>query len=301
MTNITSLSTSDGIAVFSDDRDYLDLMWESKRRGVATIGVCSNRESFSEEYGYACDKIIFFSDYVDSCDTQELKRVLVQAYMNLEKRNVITVGATLVPEIRRLIPDFEISDYGYENFRELCLDAHTSGLVRHQPQGNDILIRLTEQGRFLGTEHQSHALQELPVEPPSSLTIPNIEHRTAIYKEIEQLLWIYRQTGIQLCELSDQVCENVHLPDFSKDDMEQVFRILHQNGVFEVIETQELDNPWLASLYLSQEQMDDVVLKQVANTIEHQNSGDDAGAAKRPFRLLGQKSTNNSHKSFRFA
>lgn len=256
-------------AVVAYDRDYMPLFSKLREIGRTIIGIGGNLTSANDIYVKSCDVFIYFEtlflapareemvseDGAASSSTQDSEgppvpkplvtqycSLLLEAIRALEAQGRKAVGAAIVPMMRNLRPDFDVSHVGLNSFRELAAIAAEKGLLMLSPYGLDILATLAEPESRGPTRREPTAvidpedreglaaLYQGYINRKLKVPLPPAEARMRIYHYTHEILGRKAETGgISLWELSQEVTE-VLRRNGTEVRQDAVFKILY--GLF---------------------------------------------------------------------
>lgn len=268
---VTPPSSIDTVAIIANDSDYIPLFHALRERGVTTIGICANKRAVGETYHQACEHVLYYEDLMPGDDS--LKKVmpfLAKASRQVESRGIVSVGAAIVPEMRRISPQFEKTFGGFSSFRRLVESAEKFGYITSQAHGLDIQIALTEKGLGFCTATDDDAGEAVPLADQyaeylkrewggAQLTDPRL--REVIYQEIMMHLRTYRGVGIGQADLIEQVHAVLAPQSIEHAAVRTMVRLLSGVGAFDVYSSD--GEPWLMKLSVDPENLDEQLMIQI--------------------------------------
>lgn len=248
--NYTDITT---FAIVSSDRDYIPLFAKLRELGKSVTGVSGNPATVSERYITACDAIFYVEDLYkaesgslidvpgkgdvaepvsESFLREQYLDLLVRAVSSLSEQGRKTIGALIVPIMRQMQSDFDVSRAGFSSFKAFVAFAEQSGSISVNWQGYDILVSLpaavsaettprssSERTRLGSTEEYRRF-----VEGKLKVPLPSRESRRRIYATTADVL-NNEELSISLSDLSHDV----------KDKLLTVIVTITQPAVFKIL------------------------------------------------------------------
>jgi len=240
----------DLVAVVGCDRDYLPLFSKLRELGKEVVGIGGSKDNTPDIYVRACDYFYYHEALTGKgIDTtygipetlttttstpEEGIALLIEALQVLSARGDSTLtGASVMTMMRRLRPDFDLADYGFQTFKDLCRAASDTGAITISHLGAKFDLRLVDQpASGEGNLEAEQAVGE-PAPPPApelktwvedkmKIQIPGHGSRILIYKHLHGML--DETPSIALASLAEAVAEKT-----SKKDVDQntAFKILY--------------------------------------------------------------------------
>ncbi len=275
-------------AIVSGDRDYIPLFSKLRELGKEVTGVSGNPTTVRDRYITACDTIFYVEDLykaesglltgisekseaVESISESYLREqylsLLVRAVSLLSEQGSKTVGAALVPMMRQMQSDFDVTRAGFASFKKFVAFAKERGLVITTPQGMDVLVTLPAPVSADATSRSSPEL----VKPSSIETyrrylegklrqpLPSRELRRRIYEATAEILNDNEATQISLNDLSHDVTDKL-LTEGIPITQPAVFKLLyslHRADCFIVEAGRDSYDPQILGINHSLETWDD--------------------------------------------
>jgi uncharacterized protein (TIGR00288 family) len=131
----------DTFVIISGDSDFTPLVSKLKENGKNLIGI-GMRLSTSNLLASACDEFIYYEDLTTAPKSLPINetvpeakrpamRLMVEAIEALMRENVETIHSSLLKDtMRRKLPSFSESSFGYRSFSALLEDAQNYGLIQ---------------------------------------------------------------------------------------------------------------------------------------------------------------------------
>ncbi len=240
-------------AIVSSDRDYIPLFAKLRELGKSVTGVSGNPATVRERYITACDAIFYVEDLYkaesgslievtgkgdvaepvsESFLREQYLDLLVRAVSSLSEQGRKAIGALIVPRMRQMQSDFEVSRAGFPSFKSFVAFAEQSGSVSVNRQGYDIPGTLPVAGSAETTPGSSSE----PFRPGSTedyrrfvegklkVPLPSHELRHRIYETTADVL-NNEELSVSLSDLSHDV----------KDKLLMVNVTITQPAVFKIL------------------------------------------------------------------
>lgn len=240
-------------AIVSSDRDYIPLFVKLRELGKNVTGVSGNPATVRDRYITACDAIFYVEDLykaesgslisipgeanvaepvAESYLREQYLDLLVRAVSSLSEQGRKTLGAMIVPMMRQMQSDFDVSRAGFSSFKAFVAFAEQNGSVAVSKQGYDILVTLplavsaetptdkSVEPTRLGSIEEYRRFVEGKLRVP----LPSRESRRRIYETTADVL-NDEESGISLSDLSHDV----------KDKLQTVDVTITQPVVFKVL------------------------------------------------------------------
>lgn len=132
----------DTFVILSGDSDFSPLVSKLKENGKHVIGLAV-KNSTSDLLVSNCDEFIYYEDLERPIgqappikkDLPKLKRqafeLIVNAIVGLVRENKEVLHSSMIKDsIKRKLPSFNESYYGYRNFTDILEDAEKNGIIR---------------------------------------------------------------------------------------------------------------------------------------------------------------------------
>ncbi len=141
-------------AIVSSDRDYIPLFAKLRELGKSVTGVSGNPATVRERYITACDAIFYVEDLYkaesgslievtgkgdvaepvsESFLREQYLDLLVRAVSSLSEQGRKAIGALIVPRMRQMQSDFEVSRAGFPSFKSFVAFAEQRRHTRNSP------------------------------------------------------------------------------------------------------------------------------------------------------------------------
>ncbi|MBC8029972.1 MAG: NYN domain-containing protein [Pyrinomonadaceae bacterium] len=242
-------------AIVSSDRDYIPLFAKLRELGKSVTGVSGNPTTVRDRYITACDAIFYVEDLYkaesgslidvpkagdtakpipESYLREQYLELLVRAVTSLSEQGRKTIGAVLVPRLRQMQSDFDVSRAGFSSFKEFVAFGEKSGLVSTSWQGFDILVTLaasvtaepalrssSEPTKIVSTEDYRRF-----VEGKLRVPMPSLDSRRRVYTTTVEALNDDEDTSISLNDLSHDVTDKLLSQDITITQP-TVFKLLY--------------------------------------------------------------------------
>jgi len=266
-------------AILAEDRDYRPLMNKLRELGKITIGIGGSRSSTNPMYVRACDVFMYYESLFTAAASpataafhstlpsedvsallNEYCQLLQDAMIALEQRGVRRLGTNIVPQMRAMKSDYDLSMVNMRSFRELATLAEKRGLVKISASGGDVALELAQ-----GTASEETSVRSGPAFDPSDLPAMGQQYREAIgrilkcelltaeqreqvYDQVEQILETMGQASeedrIALIDLSKQVAGTL---DLNQPSVYKMLWALFRQRCFTVEPSEHPFNPTLIS------------------------------------------------------
>ena len=266
-------------AILAEDRDYRPLMNKLRELGKITLGIGGSRSSTNPMYVRACDVFIYyeslftaaasptaaaFHNTLPSEDVSALLNeyclLLTEAMIALEQRGTRRLGTNIVPQMRAMKSDYDLSMVDMRSFRELATLAEKRGLVRISASGGDVALELAQ-----GAASEETSECSGPTFDPSDLPamvqqyrdaigrilkceLLPVERREQVYDLVQQTLETMTQASdeahISLIDLSKQVAASLEL---NQPSIYKMLWALFRQRCFTVEPSEHPFNPTLVS------------------------------------------------------
>lgn len=242
-------------AIVARDRDYIPLFSKLRELGKDVVGITGNRNIVRDTYMTSCDVIIYVEDlykaetalvtgeaaenggaesFSEAYLRDEYCSLLLRAVSSLSEQGKVTVGATVVPLMRQMQPDFDFSRAGLQSFRDLVSVAEEKGLLTGRSQGADLLVALrspvsdgaTIQSSSGAVGGDTVEVYRNFIEGKLRCPLPSRDLRRTIYKTAEKVLDISDGAVISLNDLSHEVIETLIEPN-APVTQPMVFKLLY--------------------------------------------------------------------------
>lgn len=271
----------DLVAVVGSDRDYLPLFSKVREIGKEVIGIGGSKDNTPDIFVRACDYFFYhenltgnaappesatalldsgtasetpsgpaaaqgnIADVLTSSSNTEEEAVslLVEALKVLEaKGGEGVVSAAVIPTMRRLKPDFDLADYGFKNFKQLCERAAENGVITIVHRGTKLDLRLVDhpvsppeennadQGQTPAAPTPAHVLLKQWIEDKMKVPLPGHGNRILIYKHLEATL--KASPVISLTDLSSLVAEKMKRKDVEQPTVYKILYSLYRGNCF---------------------------------------------------------------------
>jgi uncharacterized LabA/DUF88 family protein len=241
-------------AIISSDRDYIPLFAKLRELGKSVTGVSGNPATVRERYITACDAIFYVEDLYkaesgslievpgkgdlaepvsESFLREQYLDLLVRAVSSLAEQGRKTIGALIVPRMRQMQSDFDVTRAGFPSFKAFVAFAEQSGSISVNRQGYDILVTLplavsaetiprssSEPIRLGSTEDYRRF-----VEGKLKVPLPSRESRRRIYETTADVL-NNEESSVSLSDLSHDVKDRLLAVDVTITQP-AVFKILY--------------------------------------------------------------------------
>lgn len=266
-------------AILAEDRDYRPLMNKLRELGKITLGIGGSRSSANPMYVRACDVFIYYESLFTAAASptavafhntlpsedvsallNEYCQLLQDAMIALEQRGARRLGTNIVPQMRAMKSDYDLSMVNMRSFRELATLAEKRGLVKISSSGGDVALELTQ-----GATPEEAAQRNVPTFDPSDIPamaqqyreaisrilkceLLPIEQREQVYDQVEQSLEAMAQASeedrISLIDLSKQVAAAL---DLNQPPVYKMLWALFRQRCFTVEPSDHPFNPTLIS------------------------------------------------------
>jgi uncharacterized LabA/DUF88 family protein len=266
-------------AILAEDRDYRPLMNKLRELGKITIGIGGSRSSTNPMYVRACDVFIYYESlftaaaspttaaYHNNLPSEDVSallneycQLLEDAMLALEQRGTRRLGTNIVPQMRAMKSDYDLSMVNMRSFRELATLAEKRGRVKISASGGDVALELVQ-----GAASEETASRGGPAFDPSDLpaTIGQyreaisrilkcellpVEQREHVYDQVQQTLETKAQANdedrIALIDLSKQVAGSL---DLNQPSVYKMLWALFRQRCFTVEPSEHPFNPTLIS------------------------------------------------------
>jgi hypothetical protein len=256
----------DLVAVVGSDRDYLPLFAKLREIGKEIIGIGGSKDGTPDIYVRACDYFFYHeslcnavprcelvstpasepkaelaeapqSEHVpgDGATRDEGISLLIDSLRALEAKGYERIlGAAVLPMMRRLKADFDLSAYGYTSFKALCDKAVKKGVIEMGRSGSDVHLKLVEQSERLPepvaepevvseSVKEAHEILMEWLENKMKITMPHVDDRMEIYKHLQEALT--SAPVIPLTELANITAERNK--NKQSGDQQTVYKILY--------------------------------------------------------------------------
>ncbi|HWT01468.1 MAG TPA: NYN domain-containing protein [Pyrinomonadaceae bacterium] len=224
-------------AVVASDRDYIPLFAKLRELGKNVTGISGNPTTVRDRYITACDAIFYVEDLYkaesallgeaadagvvaepvsESYLREQYLDLLVRAVSSLSEQGRKTIGASIVPRMRQMQSDFDVSRAGFSSFKEFVAIAEEAGLISTRWQGYDILVTLPSAATTETTTESSTELVKSGsaeeyrrfVEGKLRVPLPPRDLRGRIYKTTAEVL-NDEELSIGLNDLSHDVADEL--------------------------------------------------------------------------------------------
>lgn len=229
--------------------------------GKETIGIGGSKDGTAEVYVRASDYFFYHENLCNPAPTEEATlakaeepaavpaqlaqhdappvdegiALLVDAVRALEARgNERVYGAAVIPMMRRLQADFDLTSSGHKSFKGLCQRVAEIGLIEIEHSGSDVHLKLVDQSETAGkvpTASGAEPVSDQPIceslrqwmEDKMKARLPSADDRMAIFQQLGEVLKAVPVIG--LSELSNQISAKLK----KKHSVEQqaIFKILY--------------------------------------------------------------------------
>lgn len=294
-------------AILAEDQDYRPLMNRLRAMGKITIGIGGSLSSTNPMYIRACDVFLFYeslftspsrieptpSDDQNDPPSEEVSalqndycRLLIDAMVVLEQRGVRRLGTNIVPQMRTMKVDYDLSRANIRSFRELANLAEKQGLVKISPSGGDVALELAQGAastipldRSLPTIDISDlaVLQNLYREAISRLLkceLLPVEQREHVYDQVQQTLDTLAETTpesrILLIDLSKQIAASLEL---NQPSVYKMLWALFRQRCFAVEPSEHPYNPTLLSAAVERHSWDNAFIRNTMRGLHQDNPG----------------------------
>jgi len=241
-------------AIISSDRDYIPLFVKLRELGKMVTGVSGNPATVRDRFITACDAIFYVEDLYkaesgslidvpgkgdvtepisESFLREQYLDLLVRAVSSLSEQGRKAIGALIVPRMRQMQSDFEVSRAGFSSFKAFVTYAEQSGSILVNRQGYDILVTLpvvaltetaprssSEPSKLGSTENYRRF-----VEGKLKVPLPSRDSRQRIYETTADVL-NNEESSISLSDLSHDVKDKLLAVDVTTTQP-AVFKILY--------------------------------------------------------------------------
>lgn len=132
----------DTFVILSGDSDFSPLVSKLKENGKHVIGLAT-KNSTSDLLVASCDEFIYYEDLERPIGqpptikkdlpkrTKEAFQLMVNAIVGLVRENKEVLHSSMIKDsIKRKLPSFNESYYGYRGFTDLLEDAEKQGIIR---------------------------------------------------------------------------------------------------------------------------------------------------------------------------
>jgi uncharacterized LabA/DUF88 family protein len=240
-------------AFVSSDRDYVPLFEKLRELGKLVTGVSGSRATVKDRFITACDAIFYVEDLYkaesrslisipaqadvaepvgESFLREQYRDLLVRAVSSLSEQGKKALGALMVPRMRQMQSDFDVSRAGFPSFKAFVAFAEQSGAISVNRQANDILLTLpsaVSAETTIGESVEPTRLGSIEeyrrfVEGKLKVPLPSRESRHRIYETTADVL-NNEELSISLSDLSHDV----------KDKLLAVDVTITQPGVFKIL------------------------------------------------------------------
>jgi hypothetical protein len=251
-------------AIISSDRDYIPLFVKLRELGKLVTGVSGNPATVRDRFITACDAIFYVEDLykaesrslisipgeVDVAEPvsesflrEQYLDLLVRAVSSLSEQGRKALGALIVPRMRQMQSDFDVSRAGFSSFKAFVAFAEQSGSISVNRQAYDILLTLPAGVSAETTPGSSSEPTKLGstenyrrfVEGKLKVPLPSRDSRRRIYETTADVL-NNEELSISLSDLSHDVKDKLLAVDVTITQP-AVFKILyslHRAGCFAV-------------------------------------------------------------------
>jgi uncharacterized LabA/DUF88 family protein len=290
-------------AILAEDRDYRPLMNKLRELGKITLGIGGSRSSTNPMYVRACDVFIYYESLFTAAASptttafhnalpsedvsallNEYCQLLQDAMIALEQRGTRRLGTNIVPQMRAMKSDYDLSMVNMRSFRELATLAEKRGLVKISASGGDVALELAQ-----GGAPEEAAQRSAPSYDPSDLETMAYQYREAIgrilkcelllvepreqvYEQVRQILETMAQRSeeerITLIDLSKQVASAL---DLNQPSVYKMLWALFRQRCFTVEPSEHPFNPTLISAAVDPSGWDNAFIRNTMRGL-HQDS-----------------------------
>jgi len=240
-------------AIISSDRDYIPLFVKLRELGKLVTGVSGNSATVRDRFITACDAIFYVEDLYkaesrslisipgeadvvepvsESFLREQYLDLLVRAVSSLSEQGRKALGALIVPRMRQMQSDFDVTRAGFSSFKSFVAFAEQSGSISVNRQAYDILLTLpagvsaeTTPGSSEPTKLGSTENYRRFVEGKLKVPLPSRESRRRIYETTADVL-NNEELSISLSDLSHDVKDKLLAVDVTITQP-AVFKILY--------------------------------------------------------------------------
>jgi uncharacterized LabA/DUF88 family protein len=272
-------------AIVAYDQDYMPLFAKLRELGKTIIGVGSSVDSTKELYVKSCDFFIYYESLYrfSAKEPQQEEDVssivdsycslLLNAIRSLEQQGSKPVGALIMPLVRQMKPDFDLSLAKMNSFRDLVDLAQKRNLVNAEPSGQDLLVTLVnDQGgiadatiQFNGDDSQKQkSYYRDYIVTKLKCRLLTKDERKIIYEKIDDYLF-ENEKGISLVDLSYHVIEGtkIYQPEAYK-----LLYTLFRARCFQC--SYHPNNPIIEKLAIEKEKLDHAFIKNLLLVMRHE-------------------------------
>lgn len=241
-------------AIVSSDRDYIPLFAKLRELGKNVTGISGNPATVRDRYITACDAIFYVEDLykaesgalidvlrkgdaaepiAESYLREQYLDLLVRVVSSLSEQGRKALGAIIVPMMRQMQSDFDVSRAGFSSFKAFVAFAEQNGSVAVSRQGFDILLTLPvaiSAEAATDTPVESIKLGSIEeyrrfVEGKLRVPLPSRESRRRIYETAADVL-NDEELSVSLSDLSHDVNDRLQTVDVTITQP-IVFKILY--------------------------------------------------------------------------
>ena len=265
-------------AILAEDRDYRPLMNKLRELGKITLGIGGSRSSTNPMYVRACDVFIYYESlfttaaspataYHNDLPSEDVSallneycHLLTDAMIALEQRGTRRLGTNIVPQMRAMKSDYDLSMVNMRSFRELATLAEKRGLVKISASGGDVALELT-QAATPETASERNAPTFNPSDLPAMANLYregigrilkcellSVDQREHVYDQVQQTLESLAQANdegrILLIDLSKQIAGSLEL---NQPSVYKMLWALFRQRCFTVEPSEHPFNPTLIS------------------------------------------------------
>lgn len=283
----------DVFAVVAADRDYLPLFYKLSEMGKDVIGIGGNKESTPELYVRACDTFLYFenlcrkaptsSQLVEPENTEQYSqeagiRLLVSAMKSLESEGFSEnlLAGDVLREIARQNPDFDLINYGFKAFSDLCNAAQHDGLVEmiyvdenwHYLKFTKAVIKEIEKTKSddapivtsnfaIQPEPTTNEIEtiknwiehKLTGNRTTTISLPSYDYRIKIYKSMLKSIHNNVEEETTLAKLADIVYDDLpYSNELSQAVCFKILYTLYRAGIFVCLQSINPMNPIIQRL-----------------------------------------------------
>lgn len=290
-------------AILADDRDYRPLVNKLREMGKITLGIGGSRSSANPMYVRACDVFIYYESlfttaaspsataYHNDLPSEDVSallneycQLLIDAMSALEQRGIRRLGTNIVPQMRAMKSDYDLSMVNMRSFRELATLAEKRGLVKISPSGGDVALE-PAQGGGSGASNDRSGPAFNPADLPAMENLYResigrilkcellpVDQREHVYDQVQQTLETLAESGeegrILLIDLSKQIAGAL---DLNQPSVYKMLWALFRQRCFSVEPSEHPFNPTLISAAVERSGWDNAFIRNTMRGL-HQDS-----------------------------
>ena len=292
-------------AILAEDRDYRPLMNKLRELGKITIGIGGSRSSTNPMYVRACDVFIYYeslfttaaspatSAYHNDLPSEDVSallneycQLLEDAMIALEQRGSRRLGTNIVPQMRAMKSDYDLSMANMRSFRELATLAEKRGRVKISASGGDVELELVQNaGAGDAVPYRLPAFD--PTDIPATVQqyreaigrilkceLLPVEQREHVYDQVQKLLETPAQASdegrISLIDLSKQAAGSL---DLNQPSVYKMLWALFRQRCFTVEPSEHPFNPTLFGPATERGGWDNAFIRNTMRGLHQDNPG----------------------------